>query len=187
MVYLHTDPMGSILRAFLSTRQREVLPQSRIDRKTPCPILRIRSVIAHQLASARRRSESSTLLISIPWVFSQARADRLDDALHFDVSFVDHGRQVVSVGDANKPENIFLLSFGNPYPLQRVSNTTNRINSRYASGFTRRLHSISARIFSASLCEISAPWVSNNEGNRYVRSVSHEPGRTRSGREAGRA
>ena len=53
MVCLHTDTMGSILRAFLSTGQRELLPQSGIDRKTPYPILRIPPVIAHQLASAR--------------------------------------------------------------------------------------------------------------------------------------
>ena len=43
---------GSILRAFLSTGQRELLPQSGIDRKTPHPILRIPPVIAHELASA---------------------------------------------------------------------------------------------------------------------------------------
>ena len=46
---------GSILRAFLSTGQRELLPQSGIDRKTPHPILRIPPVIAHQLASARKK------------------------------------------------------------------------------------------------------------------------------------
>jgi len=46
---------GSILRAFLSTGQRELLPQSGIDRKTPHPILRIPPVIAHQLASAREK------------------------------------------------------------------------------------------------------------------------------------
>src|SRR5208282_208470 len=53
MVCLHLILWGSILRAFLSTEQRELLPQSGIDRKTPHPILRIPPVIAHQLASAR--------------------------------------------------------------------------------------------------------------------------------------
>ncbi len=50
--------MGSILRAFLSTRQREVLPQSRIDRKTPCPILR--HPICHRAPTGERRKTLTT-------------------------------------------------------------------------------------------------------------------------------
>src|SRR5271157_3468230 len=66
MVCLHTEILwGSILRAFLSTGQRESLPQRGIDRQTPHPILCIPPVVAHQLASARKKPADSSHWLSL--------------------------------------------------------------------------------------------------------------------------
>jgi hypothetical protein len=47
------------VRAFLSVGMRKSLPQNEIDRNN-LPILRILSVVAHQLASARKIITTST-------------------------------------------------------------------------------------------------------------------------------